>query len=217
METSFSTNYRKKETLKKPILTGHDPEENKRLFKLYIEPHIDMVKSLVFKYSNYHAREDIDNDLYYVLNEFYKYIYSYNPQSSLKTWIHIVTKRTVQELNFKRYKHSCHYTTTPSFSLSIATNDNLLYEDNYFKNDDFTMNLSDDIASVINELPPLKLSAFLLQLQGLSIKEITDIEYARHHLYKYSLETIKSRIFFCRNYLRGKITRDGKLRNSKNK
>jgi len=210
MEATLSGSYRCKEEKQKTILTGHDPEENQRLFDLYIRPNFDRIKALTIRYTNNNS--NVEEDYWYVLCEFYKYIYSYNPEASLNTWLHIVVKRTVQDLNKKRYTTFSHYTSTPRVPLITAMSDGV-YEDNYFENDPLMMGFNDEIVKVLKLLPPLKLSAFLLQVQGRSIKEITDIEFARHHLTKYSQEVIKSRIFFCRSFLRKRLTKDGKLRN----
>lgn len=168
-----------------------------------------MIKALTIKYTNNNS--NVQEDFWYVVCEFYKYIYSYNPNDSLHTWLHIVTKRVVQNLNKKRYKNSCHYTSTPRVPLMTAMTEGV-YEDNYFEHDNIMMGFSDEVVKVMKLIPPRKLSAFLLQLEGRTIKEITDIEFARRHIHKYSQEIIKSRIFYCRSFLRKRLTPDGKLR-----
>ena len=84
----------------------HDPVLNKPLFEKYIVPNLDEIRSLVFFYSS--NKQEVDSNYNFVLTEMYKYIHSYDPSKSLKTWIHIVARRGTQFQNKKQYQAHCH-------------------------------------------------------------------------------------------------------------
>lgn len=206
---SFKTSYRQDRKRKeKPILTGHNPATNEELFKKYIVPNFDLIKALTIRYTNNNSNPE--EDFWYVVCEFYKYIYSYSEDKPLHTWLHIITKRVVQGLNKKRYEEFQHYIPTEITPYTSGAH-KCTYCDRHFE-DDIYMMLSGEIVSILREIKPKILSPFLLQLEGRSIKEIAEIEFARNHTNKYSEEVIKRRIFFCRNFLRTRLTPNGKIR-----
>ena len=69
---------------------------------------------------------------------------------------------------------------------------------------------SDDILAVLDSMKPIHKDALLLQEAGYSLKEIADIEYDKGTLKYRNIETVKSRLFLARQYLKKYLTRDGK-------
>ena len=72
--------------------------------------------------------------------------------------------------------------------------------------------LPDELVAALRMIQPHKLSAFILQVQGYTIKEITEIEFMRGHLKRKNEENVKSRIFQARKELKDILNRDGTLR-----
>ncbi len=194
----------------KPILNGKDPKVNNALFQKYIIPNYEMVLSLTKKYTN--CPKDVDENFAIVLTEFYKYIQSYKPENSLYTWIHICTKRCCQELNKKRFNYDSRFSDN-DVKASKSAMDFITSADNAFSDVDMSDCLSDEVVAALRTIQPHKLSAFILQVQGYTIKEITDIEYMRGHLKRKNEENVKSRIFQARKELKELLNRDGTLKN----
>lgn len=192
----------------KPILNGKDPKLNNALFEKYIIPNYDMVLSLTRKYTDHPG--NVDENFSIVLTEFYKYIQSYKPERSLKTWIHICTKRCCQEQNKRRYEQGSKFSDNDPYSSTVAREH--VVPTGAFQAHDMSNCLSDEIVTALRMIQPHKLSAFILQVQGYTIKEITDIEFMRGHLKRKNEENVKSRIFQARKELKELLNRDGTLR-----
>lgn len=170
-------------------------EERERLFNELIKPNFDKIKSLVKHYTN--RPQDIDSHYNYAIEQMYRYVHTYNSDKPLDTWIHIVTKRACFNRNKRQASEDSHYTgediqlesCSGSSEMEVGT---------------LVDNISDDVYIALMQIPPIKLSAFLLKAQGYTIKEIAEIEYNRGHLCKQpeqSEEIIKSRIYYCRTQL----------------
>lgn len=69
---------------------------------------------------------------------------------------------------------------------------------------------SDEILAVLDEMKPIYRDALLLQQAGYSLIEITDIEFEKGTLSSRNIDTVKSRLFLARQYMKERITRDGK-------
>lgn len=192
----------------KPILNGKDPRVNNELFEKYILPNYDMVLTLTRKYTD--RPENVDENFAIVLTEFYKYIQSYNSEKPLKTWIHICTKRCCQEQNKRRFDQDSKYSDNDPYSSSVAREH--IMQTGAFTTHDMSHGLSDEIVTALRMIQPHKLSAFILQVQGYSIKEITEIEFMRGHLKRKNEENVKSRIFQARKELRELLNRDGTIK-----
>ncbi len=192
----------------KPILNGKDPKVNNALFEKYIIPNYNMVLSLTRKYTD--RPENVDENFVTVLTEFYKYIQSYNPEMPLHTWIHICTRRCCQEQNKRRFDQNSRRSDNNPLSSKIAQEH--IMENNAFADIDMSNCLSDEIISALRMIQPHRLSAFILQVQGYTIKEITEIEYMRGHLKRKNEENVKSRIFQARKELKDLLNRDGTLK-----
>jgi DNA-directed RNA polymerase specialized sigma24 family protein len=69
---------------------------------------------------------------------------------------------------------------------------------------------NDDMLSVLDAMKSIHREALLLQEAGYSLKEIAEIEYKKGTLKSHNIETIKSRLFLARQFLKKNLTRDGK-------
>ena len=187
-----------------------ETERNRALFDKYVTPNIDQIRSLVKYYINNH--QDVDSYLSYVLEQMFKYIHTYDEERPLETWLGIVTKRSVFNCNIKDAERNSHYTgieLTPSMFDSYDTGGETA---------SLLDNISEDLLNALMQVSPLKLSAFLLQVQGYKTKEIVEIEYKRGHLDKssdLSIEIIKSRIYGCRKQLQRILEKNGIKRKQK--
>ena len=194
----------------KPILNGKDPKVNNRLFEEIVLPKYDYVLSIVRKYTD--RPENVDENFAIVLTELYKYIQSYNPEKKLETWLHICAKRTCQEMNFKRYKQDSKYSDNDPFSSQVAREH--IMQPGVFSTRDMSDCLTDEIVCAMRMIQPHKLSAFILQVQGYTIKEIAEIEFMRGHIDKKNEGKVKSRIFQARKELKELLNRDGSSKSS---
>ncbi len=192
----------------KPILNGKDPRINNALFERYIIPNYEMVRDFVRKYSD--RPENVEENFVLVLTEFYKYIQSYNPEKSIKTWIHVCVKRCCFEQNKKRFDYNAKYSDNDPRNSTVAQQH--ITQISAFEDTDMSDCLPDEIVTAMRMIQPHKLSAFILQVQGYTIKEITDIEFMRGHLKRRNEENVKSRIFQARKELKELLNRDGTLR-----
>lgn len=190
-----------------------DPEVIKRrneLFKQYVTPYFNMIYKLVMQYS--WDMKNVEENYNLVLLNFYRGIETYDPDRSIKTWLHICTKRQVRELERRRKRDE----DIKAFNLDItdcgeedfAASDkpsaNLMNVDNYR---DF---YNDDILWVLDQMKPIHRDALILQEAGYSLKEIADIEYKRGTLKSHTIDTVKSRLFLARQFMKKHLTRDGK-------
>ncbi len=194
----------------RPILNGKDPRVNNKLFEEIVLPKYDYVLSIVRKYTD--RSENVDENFAIVLTELYKYIQSYDPSKKLDTWLHICAKRTCQEQNFKRYKQESKFSDNDPFSSQVAREH--IMQPGVFSTRDMSDCLPDEMVCAMRMIQPHKLSAFILQVQGFTIKEIAEIEYMRGHLDKKNEGKVKSRIFQARKELKELLNRDGTSKSS---
>ena len=184
-------------------------KKRNELFQQYVVPYFNMVYKLTMEYSwdLSHVEENYNE----VLINFYRGIETYDPNRPIRTWLHIVTKRCVLELERKRYRDkeskNCDRDIEsyeevlsapdkPSANLMDVTN----YRDFY----------NDDILWVLDKMKPIHRDALMLQEAGYSLKEIADIEYERGTLKSHNVETVKSRLYLARQFMKKYLTRDGK-------
>lgn len=180
-------------------------DSDKELFERYIVPHLEVIKNLVIHYTNNY--QDVDDNYQYVLSEFAKSIGTYNPEKPLNTWIHICVRRGCERQNYKASQRSKRRTGLTLEAVTVAgKGPSVLDEYSAFSLMD---SLSDELYNALMQIPPHKLSPFLLQAQGLKIEEITKIEVERGHLSKYSEYTIKGRIFWTKKTLKGIMSKYG--------
>ena len=201
------------ETNKRP----HDPELDPkvielrtRLFNQYVAPYFNMIYKLCMDYT--YDRANVEENYTEVLVNFYRRINTYDPSRSIRTWLHIVTKRQVAELERRRKRHDnkCYDIDIEDYGDSVENDEHVSWNTMGLEN--YRELYNDDILEVLDSMRPIHRDAWLLQQAGYSLKEIAEIEYAKGALKSKNIETVKSRLFFARQYLRKNLTRDGERR-----
>ena len=85
------------------IISDEVAARRKALFDKYVTPYNRMIYKLCMRYT--FNPSDIEDNYIEVLTNMYKYIETYNPERSVQTWLHIVTKRCVFDLDQRKKKH----------------------------------------------------------------------------------------------------------------
>lgn len=178
------------------------------LFNRYVLPHKNLIYALCIRYT--FRQEDIADNYNEVLVNFFRYIQTYKPERSIQTWLHIVTKRYVYDLNMRRrlpVSHDMEICDLPAGIMAgEETHTNSMGMDNYreFYND--------DILQALAQLKPIYREALLLQQAGYKLHEIMEITFRNGTLKARNIETVKSRLFLAKQQLRELLTRDGERR-----
>ncbi len=174
-------------------------EERGQRFQKLIVPHFEFIRNLVSYYSDH--PQNVDENYNTLLFDFYRYIHTYKWDKPLKTWIHSVVKNNVWTINKERAKEASKIADAKYCPVEKSGNSNNCVD---LENGLMTLadSISDEVYCALLSLPPLRLSAFVLQIQGYSIKEIAKIEYERGNLSKCSDDIIKNRIFWAKKSLR---------------
>lgn len=176
-------------------------------------PYNRMIYKLCMRYT--FNPDDTRENYWDVLTNMYKYIETYDPNRPIRTWLHIVTKRCVFELDTRRKHHqsmrNCDndidsYTSSATFSDVEEESCNVMDISNYEEL------YNDDILNALKQLKPQYRRALLLQQAGYKLKEIAEIEYKNGALESRNIETVKSRLFLARQQLQQLLTRDGQRR-----
>lgn len=181
-------------------------EEQQRLFDKLIMPHYGFIRKLCERYTL--SKENVDENFNDVLLNFYIYITTYDDKRDLKNWIHVVTKRYVFSADAKRMKRDNASLLFPEFPCE----DEMLNQDEsfvVFETECFDGALTDGIMDALKKMPDINKRAFLLQLAGYSLKEITQILSKSGELESNNINTVKTRIFTARKYLRERVDREG--------
>lgn len=196
---------------------AHDDEQIKELsvqrrtelFSKYVLPHVNLVYRLCIQYS--YVQADIEDNYNEVLINFYKYIESYDPARSIQTWLHIVTKRFIFDLNTRRAQ----YKKTDDVDVNHLA-ETIIDEDNVSSNSmditNYHQFYSDDILEALKQMKPIYREALLLQQAGYKLGEIMEISYRNGNLKTKNIETVKSRLFLAKQQMRKLINRDGERR-----
>lgn len=168
--------------------------ERERLFNMYVSPYLEEVRTLAAFYTDKY--QDAEDNYILVLQKLFAYIHTYNPDKSIHTWLHIVTKRECFRANKKLA------TRQPINSDIEECSNEAIYQHGTSNVVDANFgtlldNISDEVYSCLLKIEPRKLSAFLLYAQGASIREITAIEYEAGHLEQKNESLIKSRIYWA--------------------
>lgn len=175
------------------------------LFNRYVVPHKNLIYALCIRYT--FRQEDIADNYCEVLINFFRYIHTYNPERSIQTWLHIVTKRHVYDLNMRRRLPTSHDVSIhdlPAGALQEEdTHTNSMGMDNYREY------YNDDILRALEQIKPIYREALLLQQAGYKLHEIMEITFRNGTLKTRNIETVKSRLFLAKQQLRDLITRDG--------
>lgn len=191
---------------KKTSVSAEEKAKKDELFKRYVEPYLTNIKALSVKYSD--KFQDAEDNYMFALQQLYSYILTYDPAKPLNTWIHISVKRACYHKNKKRAQRmSVHTEIASCSSEAIYQHGTANVVDAGFGN--LADNLSDEVYNALLTLEPRKLSAFLLYAQGLNIREITRIEYAKGHLDQKLESLIKSRIYWAKMQLKYELKKHG--------
>ena len=179
------------------------------LYNKYVAPFYNMIYKLCIQYS-FNPR-NVQENYNEVLVNFYRRIETYDPERSIRTWLHIVTKRHILALERKRQAE---------IDKDNDDNDVEVFGDEVIDDDETSGNVmgienyrelyNDDILSILDEMKPIHRDALLLQEAGYSLREIAEIEFKKGTLKSKNVETVKSRLFLARQYLKKHLTRDGK-------
>lgn len=180
-------------------------ERRNQLFKKYVEPYFNMIYKLCINYS--FCSENVEENYNGVLINFYRRIETYDPEKSLLTWLHIVTKRQVQELERQRRRHDNRDRNQDVEFYKDAFLDHT-NQVNCFDVNKYREYYSDDILNALDKMKPIYRRALLYQEAGFSLKEIVEMEYKNGTLKTKNLETIKSRLFHARQFMRNQILKN---------
>ena len=193
----------------KSIVYGVSKDKKDELFEKYIRPNFDFIKSLTAYYTD--RRQDTDANFNYVISQMYKYIASYNSARPLDTWLHIVTKRYCYFCNKQQAKKN-----SVQDGLEFNADGELKRGGGFYEINPFSLSdsISDTLYVALLRVPTQNLSPLLLQLQGYTIKEITEIEFKKGHIPRQSEELIRKRLALCRKELKEYLTAHG-IKNSK--
>jgi RNA polymerase sigma factor (sigma-70 family) len=181
-------------------------EKRTELFNRYVLPHRNMVYKLCIEYSR--PASDVEDNYNEVLINFFKYIETYDPSRSIQTWLHIVTKRLVCDLNRRNG------TFRRNDDVDVAEIADNIPESGGYETDahDCLSLYGDEVLEALDSLKPIYRETLLLQQAGYKLHEIMEISYRNGNLKTRNLETVKSRLFLAKQQMRQLITRDGKRR-----
>jgi DNA-directed RNA polymerase specialized sigma subunit, sigma24 homolog len=184
-------------------------ERRTNLFNQFVVPHVNLIYKLCIRYS--YSSHDVDDNYNEVLINFYKYIETYDTSRSIQTWLHIVTKRFVADMN----NRNSQFKTTDDLDVDemadTFTEDSEL-SCNYMGEDNYHELYNDDILKALSKLKPIYREALLLQQAGYKLMDIMDISYKNGNLKTKNIETVKSRLFLAKQQMRKLINRDGETR-----
>lgn len=190
-------------------LSDESVQHRTELFNKYVIPHKNLIYKLCIRYS-FHP-QDVEDNYSEALVNFFKYIETYDPDRSIQTWLHIVTKRFVLDLNNRRSAirrnddiDVCH--------LAGAITDDDGPREVFLGTDNYRDHYSDEILTALNRMKPIYREALLLQQAGYKLTEIMEISYRNGNLRTKNIETVKSRLFLAKQQMRKLITRDGHAR-----
>ena len=196
-----------------------DPEviaRRRALFDKYVAPFYNMIYSLVRDYSSSKSKEIVEENYTIVLTTLYRGIETYNPERPIRTWLHIVTKRQVFEIEERRRRYENLmdydqnvYTLVDDTENVDSPSENVMGIDNYREL------YNDDILAVLDSMNPIHRDALLLQEAGYSLKEIAEIEQKKGTLKSGNIDTVKSRLFLARQKLKRELNRNGERKTDK--
>lgn len=196
---------------KKPNTDPNNESVERRtaLFDKYVLPNINLIYKLCIQYS--FSSNEVDDNYNEVLVNFFKYIDTYDPDRSIQTWLHIVTKRFVFDLNIRKsqYKKSDDLDVT-SIPNNVADEDEV--SGNVMGIENYGTHYSDDILNALQQIKPIYREALLLQQAGYKLHEIMEIAYNNGTLKTKNIDTVKSRLFLAKQQMRNLINRDGEAR-----
>lgn len=181
------------------------------LFNKYVKPKMRDVYTLSLRYTNRY--QDVDSNYNLCLAQLWNYIGSYNPDRSIDTWIHIVTKRACFNQNKKQQEELSHLTEVEMVSMhDLHQHGTSNMVDAVFGG--VLENISEPMYKALMQIPPYRLSAFLLYVQGYGVRDITKMEYKAGHIDTCSECKVKSRIYWTQKQLKLILKKYGITRNN---
>ena len=194
------------EAKKKPLCRQLSPEYKTELFDKYVMPRVRDVYTLSQHYTNRY--QDVDSNYNLCLSKLWDYIGSYNQERSIDNWIHIVVKRCCFNQNKRQQAEQSHLTDITMVSMHD------LHQHGTSNIVDASCgglldNVSEQMRKALMQIPPHRLSPFLLQMQGYTIREIAKIEHKNGHMEVKSEEKVRSRIYWTQKQLRLILSRYG--------
>lgn len=200
-------------TIESTTISDEVAARRRALFDQYVTPYTRMIYKLCLRYT--FNPDYVDDNYVEVLANMYKYIETYDPERSIHTWLHIVTKRCVFDLDQRKKRHQDMLNDDNDIK-TFSSSDILFDEEEVSSNvmgiDNYRELYNDDILAALDQLKPQYRRALLYQQAGYKLKEIAEIEYKNGALESRNIETVKSRLFLARQQLQQLLTRDGKRR-----
>ena len=185
-----------------------DPEvarKRNELFQQYVMPFQNMIYKLVMNYT--YDSWNVEENYNEVLINFFRRIETYDTSRPIRTWLHIVTKRMVAELERRRKRHDnknydrsiesyedCSDDEVLHPQICSAISANLNVSSNCMGLENYRQFYNDDILEVLDSMKPIHRA---------------DIEYKKGTLPSHNIETIKSRLLIARKILKSNLTRNG--------
>jgi len=202
---------RKGEKALQRILNLH--EQNTALFEKYVVPNMADVKSLVRYYTL--KPSQYEENLSIILEELYRYINTYDTDKPILTWLHICIKRKCAKIYRDMAVEREHMSGLMLDDIRELTNRRsqrpLLSEGFYeLEGGSLMMSISDEVYKALMRLPSFLLSPLFTQMEGYSIREITEMEHEKGNIPIYSQSIIQSRIFKAKVELRKLIKEYGR-------
>lgn len=192
------------------LTSDESVERRTQLFERHVLPHKNLIYKLCIKYSFY--PQEIEDSYNEVMINFFKYIETYDPSRSIQTWLHIVTKRFIADMNTRHTSYKRSDDLDISEIADTALNEEEGLGANSMDMDNYCSLYSDDILHALNRLRPIYREALLLQQAGYKLHEIMEVCYRNGTLKTRNIETVKSRLFLAKSQMRKLINRDGEAR-----
>lgn len=162
-------------------------EENKKLFERYIQPEMDFIRHVCWKYCYDKPRfEEYYNE---ILTNLYLYVHTYNPELGIRAWLFTIVYR---EMRHKMESLFCEHSLIDFVDPMELRNVNIVEEP-----DDGKERLRRILYDAIDRLEPLYRDIILMRLRGQTMQEIASELYHEGRLCSDNVNNIKSRMRHC--------------------
>ncbi|MGL5690142.1 MAG: RNA polymerase sigma factor [Bacteroidales bacterium] len=200
--------------------SAEDYAERVALFNELILPLKNMVYKLCINYTM--KSEYVEENYNEVLKNLFQYIKTYNPEMKLKTWVHVVCKRHVCQIDKERrctvVSGRGDKSDIIQVDIEMVDEEHTADEPSWREVSGYTQvgseemlekHLGDGVATALNEIPPLSKRLLLMQYDGMSNKEIADIIYEEGVISRPDAKIVKSKLNSARQQIKKLINRDG--------
>ena len=152
------------------------------LFDQYVAPYLNMIYKLCIQYT--YNKANVEENYTEVLENFYRRVETYDPSRSILTWLHIVTKRQIADIEKRRTKlannddsvHIEDYSGCDCFDDTDGVSSNVLGVDNY------RLYYNDEILQVLDNMKDIHRDALVMQEACYTFKEIAEEEFRKGRL-----------------------------------